>query len=96
MPGDVRTGFTAAREKGAAKPGSPYADVLERSVAGMERDEEGGMSPDYVAKCICRAVARKHPRPLYTIGGKYRVFTCLAKLLPARLCNWLVGRLYAS
>ncbi len=96
MPGDVRTGFTAAREKGTAAPDSPYAGVLERSVEGMERDEQGGMSPDYVAKCICRAVARKRPRPLYTVGGKYRVFTCLAKLLPARLCNWLVGKLYAS
>lgn len=96
MPGDVRTGFTAAREKGKIDEASPYAERLERSVSGMERDEQNGMTPDYVAKRICRAAHRRHPRPFYTIGGKYRLFTFLAKLLPAKLCNWVVGKLYAA
>lgn len=96
MPGDVKTGFTAAREKGEAEEFSPYAERLNRSVEGMERDEQNGMTPDYVAKRICRAVRRRHPRPFYTIGGKYRLFTFLAKILPAKLCNWVVGKLYAA
>lgn len=96
LPGDVRTGFTAAREKATAESGSPYGERMERSVAGMERDEQGGMTPDYVAKRIVRAVERRHPRPFYTVGGKYRIFTFLGKVLPAKLCNWVVGKLYAS
>lgn len=94
MPGDVRTGFTDARQK--AEGGAVYAERLERSVASMEKDERSGMRPEYVAKRICRVAECKHPRPFYTVGPKYRVFTFLAKILPAKVYNYIVGLLYAK
>ncbi|MEA4912826.1 MAG: SDR family oxidoreductase [Oscillospiraceae bacterium] len=92
LPGDVRTGFTAARQKGA--DGGLYGERAARAVGAMEKDEQNGMPPEAVARVILRAAQRKHPRPLYVAGGKYHLFVLLAKLLPARLCNRLVGLLY--
>ena len=95
MPGDVKTGFTAARKK-IFEDTSPYAQRLERSVSGMEHDEQFGMTPQYVAQCIEKIIVQRHPRPFYVIGKKYRLFTFLAKWLPTKLSNWVVGKLYAD
>ncbi|NCB31374.1 MAG: SDR family oxidoreductase [Clostridia bacterium] len=93
MPGDVKTGFTAAREKVSAQ-NSDYESRIVRSVASMEHDEQAGMSPACVAKSIYRAATESKPRPLRVVGGKYRLFTLLAKFFPAGLINWLVGKMY--
>ena len=45
MPGDIRTGFTAAREKSQAGD-DVYGGRISRSVAGMEHDEQTGMAPE--------------------------------------------------
>ncbi|MEA5050083.1 MAG: SDR family NAD(P)-dependent oxidoreductase [Oscillospiraceae bacterium] len=93
MPGDVHTGFTAARQKSAA--GAPlYGGRIQKAVGAMEKDEQGGMTPAYVASVICRVAQKKHPRVLYTAGAKYRVFVVIDKLLPVDVCNRLVGKLY--
>ena len=44
MPGDIHTGFTAAREKSAVGD-NVYSGRIARSVAKMEHDEETGMDP---------------------------------------------------
>lgn len=93
MPGDVSTGFTDAREK-SEDDGSLYGDTIKKSVAVMEKDERGGMSPTVVAKTIYKASKKKHPKPLYTAGGKYKFFVFLSKILPASLANRIVGMLY--
>ena len=93
MPGDVHTGFTAAREKsedGAAY----YGDTIKRAVSSMEKDEIGGMSPDYIAGLVYRVSQKKKPKVLYTAGNKYKVFVSIAKLLPINLSNKIVGKLY--
>lgn len=93
LPGDVKTGFTAARLMAAA-PDSDYGNRIAHSVATMERDEQNGMPPDLVARCIYRAATRARPRPFFVVGTKYRLFVLLAKFLPASFINWLVGRIY--
>lgn len=93
MPGDVKTGFTAAREK---QESGDYCNRVERSVAAMEKDEQGGMAPIVVARRIFRAATCKRPRPFYVVGAKYKVFAALAKFLPVCLTNWLVGRIYGG
>ena len=92
MPGDVRTGFTAAREK---KDGSDaYAAVVQKSVATMEHDEQNGMSPRRLAEAVLRLVKKKHPKPLSTCGAQYKLFAFLQKALPQRLVNAIVGKIY--
>ena len=92
MPGDVKTGFTAAREKSAAS--DCYAAVSQKSVATMEHDEQTGMSPQTLAKAVLRLATKKNPKPLSTCGAQYRLFAVLAKLLPTRLVNAIVGKIY--
>ncbi len=93
MPGDVKTGFTAARKKSLAGE-EVYGKALERAVAVMEHDEQNGMPPLLVAKSILRAATEPHPRPLRTVGAQYKIFVVLAKLLPAGWTNALVGMIY--
>ena len=124
MPGDVRTGFTAARKKvqmptGVAgvspavmevwSPGSTTTKMFtsykeeseiayphaEHAVAAMERDEQRGLSPQAMARCLYRIATARHPRPQYVGGAEYRLFAFLHWLLPQRLVNYIVGRIYA-
>ena len=92
QPGDIRTGFTAARKKSHA--GSHIYKSLDRAVAVMEHDEQNGMAPEAVAKVILKAANARKCRALYTVGAQYKLFTLINKLLPATTVNWLVGRIY--
>lgn len=95
MPGDIRTGFTAAREKSQAGD-DVYHGRIARSVAGMEHDEQTGMSPEAAGAYIASVATRRSVKPLRSIGLKYKFFCVLAKLLPVRTLNWLVGLIYAK
>lgn len=94
LPGDVKTGFTAAREKNAA--GSDVYAALDRSVAGMERDEQNGMAPAVIGRRIVAIAEKKRPKALYSCGLQYQFFLLLQRVLPVRTLNWLVGLLYAK
>ena len=95
QPGDIRTGFTAARQKTQAGD-DVYAGRISRSVAGMEHDEQTGMAPEQAGRFIRRVAMKTGRKPIYTIGGKYKFFCLLAKLLPKPTLNWLVGLIYAK
>lgn len=92
MPGDVATGFTDAREKDV-KGADVYCGV-HTAVAAMERDERSGMTPDMMARDLYRMATCRSPKPLYIGGTIYKVFCLLNRLLPKRLVNWIVGKLY--
>lgn len=94
MPGDVKTGFTAAREKNTAGD-EFYGETLKRAVAGMERDEQNGMSPDDIADAVYAAATKARPKLLSTKGAKYHLFLALSKALPVSLVNIIVGKLYS-
>lgn len=91
--GDAKTEFK--REK-APIENALYGGIIAKSVAQMERDEQNGMDPAVIAKVFYRAARQKRPKPLKTIGFQYKVFALLHKLLPIRLVNRLLGKLYAS
>ncbi len=93
LPGDVKTGFTAARKKSCAGA-EVYGAAIDRAVRVMEHDEQNGMPPSQVAKAVLRAATAKHPSALTTVGFPYRVFVLLNKLLPATWTNALVGLIY--
>ena len=123
MPGDVRTGFTAARKKvqlpiGDAGVSPAVMEVrspstttkmfpsykeeseiayphAEQAVKTMERDEQRGLSPQAMARCLYRIATARHPRPQYVGGAEYRLFAFLHWLLPQRLVNYIVDRIYA-
>ena len=92
MPGDVATGFTEAREKNIQ--GIDVYKGVHSAVATMEKDEQNGMSPQYMARDLYRIATHKNPKPIYVGGMVYKLFCLLNRLLPKRLVNWIVGKLY--
>ena len=95
MPGDMRTGFTAAREKNSLGD-DEYGGRIARSVSRMEKDEQNGMNPMIAGKYIARTALRRSVKPLRAIGFSYKLFCVIGKLLPVRLVNYLLGRMYAN
>ena len=95
QPGDIRTGFTAAREKNQLGD-DIYGGRIARSVAGMERDEQTGMAPEKAGAFIAHVATRKGSKPVNTIGLQYQFFCFLAKVLPAKALNYLVSLIYAK
>ena len=95
MPGDIRTGFTAARKKNAAGD-DIYGGRIERSVARMEHDEQNGMTPEKAAKTICRVCRKNSVKPLYAIGFSYKAVCALLKFLPCGFANRVLGMIYAK
>ena len=96
MPGDIKTGFTAARKKSAAGD-AEYGGRISKSVAKMEKDEQTGMSPEDAAKTIVRvALQKRRVKPYYAIGFSYKLLVLLDSLLPCRLVRWLLYLLYGE
>lgn len=95
MPGDIATGFTDARKK-SDSGNDIYSGRIERSVATMEKDERGGMSPDKAGAYIAKLAMKKRTRPMKAIGISYKAISILTKLLPRRLSNYLVGLIYSK
>lgn len=92
MPGDVATGFTAARDKSIA--GEDVYTNIRKAVGAMEHDEQAGMSPRQMAKDMYYIATTACPAPQYVGGFQYRIFCLLDRILPKRLVNWIVGKLY--
>ena len=92
LPGDVSTGFTSNREKSIE--GQEIYTRLDKSIKTMELDETHGMSPEKMAKKLLKIASKRHVKPFYIGGAKYAFFCFLAKILPTRFFNWVVGKLY--
>ena len=95
LPGDIATGFTDAREKSEVGD-DVYAGRIGRSVAGMEKDERGGMTPEFAGRFVAKYALKRNSRPLVAMGFSYKCIVLLTKLLPRRLSNRIVGALYAK
>lgn len=94
-PGDICTGFTAARRKNT-QGDDVYGGRISRSVEKMEHDERTGMSPEAAGAYIAKIASRRSGKPVLMIGAPYKVVGLLKKLLPVRLVNRIVGVLYAK
>ena len=92
QPGDVRTGFTAARQKSTA--GLDVYPHAQRSVATMERDEQHGLLPQSIARQLWSIAHRRHVCLYYVSGWQYWALCLIARFLPSTLVNKVVGWLY--
>ena len=95
MPGDIATGFTAARKKNPDGD-EAYGGRISRSVAVMEHDETTGIPAEKAGAYVAGKALQKTVPALCTLGGKYKLFVFLTRLLPTRTLTYLVGRIYAS
>lgn len=95
LPGDTKTGFTSAREKNPDDDKS-YGERINKSIGTMEKDEQNGMTPESVAKVICRVARRKNPKMINVVGFKYKLFIALNKFLPRKMVNKILYIMYAK
>ena len=95
MPGDIRTGFTAARQKSHVGD-AVYQGRIARSVSKMEKDEVKGMAPETAGKFLAHIALKKRVKPYYAIGLEYKFFVMLSRLLPCGLIGRLLGMLYSG
>ncbi len=95
MPGDIRTGFTAAREK-SQKGDELYNGRISRSVARMEKDETEGMSPDAAGAYIARIALKKRVKPYYSVGFVYKLFSVIYRVLPWRFISFILYKMYGG
>ncbi len=94
QPGDICTEFTSARQK-SFDGDDVYHGRISRSVAGMEKDEQKGMSPEYAGKYISKIALKNKTKPIYAIGFNYKLVCVLCKIFPCRIRNKIIGILYA-
>lgn len=92
MPGDVKTGFTAARKK--CLVGSDVYTHMEKAVSTMERDEQNGITPERMARKLLSMAETKNPAALSTVGLMYKLFLLLGKVLPTSFAYRVVGWMY--
>lgn len=98
--GDMKTEFTENRQivKAAVedeKTERIYTDVFNRSLQTMEKDEQNGPEPDGAAMLIYKVALKKNPKPIKVHRFVYKLIVLLMRILPLRLSNYIVGKLYA-
>ena len=94
LPGDTKTSFTASRL--IENENSEYSERVKRSVTRMEKDEQGGASPEKVAKVILKAYSKKSPKPSYIVGASYKLVDFLNRILPQKFVDFILFKLYAK
>lgn len=95
QPGDIKTGFTKAREK-TVDGDDVYGGRIGRSVSRMEHDEQTGMDPSVAGKFIANVAMKKKVSPIYTIGASYSFLTFLTRLMSWKTMNKIIGAIYAK
>lgn len=96
--GDMKTGFTGSRIKTEVPESGQneiYAAGFRRSLSRMERDEQNGPLPVKAAGLIYKVSAKKCPKPVYVCGASYKLIATARRLLPMRLTNWLIAKMYS-
>jgi len=93
MPGDTSTGFTASRTYDLEES-SPYYDACLKAVRKMENDEINGRAPGSVAKEILRICGKRTPPLRKVIGFEYKMLVFLRRLLPNRLIEYILRKMY--
>ena len=97
LPGDTKTGFTAARKVTAESEDSSsvYYETLKKSVGRMEHDEQNGMPAGKIAGAIVKQLKKSRMAATVTPRIDYKAINLLVRLLPTKLMLWIVGKLYA-
>ena len=61
-PGDFATGFTGSRKNSQATMDDPdYGPIFKKSLAIIEKEENGGLQPEVLARRIVKLVEKKKP-----------------------------------
>lgn len=96
MPGDTKTDFTKNREKPIVDSDPLYSDRIKNSLSKMEKDEQNGVDPIKVSKVIYKVIKKTNPPVKVTVGFDYKLLVFLKRLLPNKLVNYILYRMYGK
>ena len=88
LPGDTKTGFTAARVCEGNN------ELANKAVGKMARDEQRGKSPESVARVVYRAAKRKHPPLRVSVGFVSKLEVFLSRLFSVKFINFVIRKIY--
>jgi len=96
QPGDFFTNFTANRKPNrVTTQGSAYESQFEKSLSIIEKDENGGLPPEFLARKLAKILDKKNPCHHYiiaTVEQKLAVF--LKQVLPGSLFSKILSSHY--
>ena len=94
-PGDFATGITAARQLAVPVERSAYP-AFARTLAIINRDETSAAPANEVAERIARVLDQRSPPPSILVGQFIQRYAVLLRaVLPARLFDWALTKLYS-
>lgn len=79
-PGDFSTNFTANR-KFVSNVNDAYKELFTTTLAIIEKDEKGGLPPDFLARKVCKIIAKDNPCHRYIISTLEQKFAVLLKTI---------------
>lgn len=94
MPGDAKTNFTANRVKMNVSENSAYINHSIKAIKTMEHDEQTGLNPDKIVNAIIKISKKKNPPHDYVVGFKYKAFHILVKILPKKIREFILRKMY--
>lgn len=89
-PGDFATNFTARRKNSELTAKSAaYGASFARSLELIEKEENGGLQPEKLAKTIEKIICSRRPRLRYVVANlEQKLSVMLKRIIPG---NWMVG-----
>jgi NAD(P)-dependent dehydrogenase (short-subunit alcohol dehydrogenase family) len=93
-PGDFHTSNTANR-KNITVAGGPYETQFKKSLAQIEKDENGGWNPIILARKLVKIVESNNPCNRYIVGTfDQKLAVVLKRILPIGLFSGILGSHY--
>lgn len=97
-PGDFATGFTGSRRNSEATLNDPdYGPIFRNSLAIIEKEENGGLQPEVLARRIVKLVEKKNP-PLRNVVANLEQWlsTVIKRILPGNTMVSILRDYYKS
>lgn len=86
-PGDIKTNFTKNRIK-QFETNERYGDRLEKATIKSDSREDKRMDVKKCASIMFKKINKKHSRPFYIIGAKYKLLYFVTRITPK---SWLLN-----
>lgn len=89
-PGDFHTNFTANRKIIASGgKGSAYESQFSKTISVIEKDENGGLPPLFLARKLLKIIEKKNPCQNYVVATfEQKLAVVLKRVLPG---SWFTG-----
>ena len=94
-PGDIKTEFTAHRVK-EVETNFRYGERVKRAAHKVDSRQNKRMDVSVVTKCVNRICNRKNPKPMWIIGGKFKLFYFLKRCVSTRIFNACIDRYFGG